>query len=175
MHRVVPGKRYAPRPAGFDGAPTSYKPRAPWLDMSGAGQTQLYCNQIVPAQPAPVFLPPIGSSAIVVQFKVPRGRMWVNQQITNQVVTGGWLSGTGSVLWEVDIDGLPVPGLSAIPLPLADIGNIFNRPFRAHENRIVQLICNNISLVTAPGVNPLIGALAGYFDAMQQGQEAVYL
>lgn len=178
QHRTSPSHQFRPRPVGHDGKQTSTYPRDKWLDMPAGGQTKTISNQIEPNAPAAVFLPTIGSEVTAVQFRVPKGREFTLQAIANQVITGGWVSGSGSVLWRIQVDGLALQGLSTISVPLGtsdDPGDLSMRPARFHENQLVQLICANISIITAPNINPIVGLLAGFFAPQSQSQQAMYL
>jgi hypothetical protein len=172
------GPAFFPAKVGVQGKQTSYYTRSPWLDMPAGGAPFRYINQAVPAAPAAVFLPVIGSEVVAVSFTVPAGRDCTIQQIANAVVTGGFTDGSGSVVWRLQVDKLPIQGLNNIVATMGTASNparLENSPSRITENQLVELICRNISLVTAPGVNPIVAMLGGFFSAGIQAQEAMWL
>lgn len=171
--RVVATPGFGPPAVGADGKLTSYYPRANWLDQSAAGESFFYGNQLYPAAPAAVFLPAIGAEVTVCSFAAPPGTEQQLQSLITQVVTGGWVDGSGSVVWRLEINGVPVPGYSAIIMQMNGVGargDLTNRVVRVKESQTLALICRNVGLVTAPGVNPIIGILAGKTEPLSQGE-----
>src|SRR5579862_232102 len=57
-----------------------------------------------------VALPAIAAQANVIQFQVPLGQNGVIQKIANNFVGGGWVEGSGAVVWQILVDGAPPPG-----------------------------------------------------------------
>ena len=60
----------------------------------------------------------IGASVTILTFIVPTGRNGVIYAIANNFVGGGWIEGTGDVVWQILVDGAPPPGANSY-------GNIF--------------------------------------------------
>lgn len=172
--RIQASSAYGPPSQGVGGKETSYYPRPNWLDMGAAGQAFYYNNQIYPAAPASVFLPAVGAEVTVCSFTVPVGKSAQIFVIIAQVVTGGFIDGSGSVLFRVEINGVCPQGLSAIGVTLngqPGRGDFSKHPIRAKETDKVALICANISLVTAPNVNPLIGIFDGKYEPLAQQEQ----
>ena len=80
----------------------------------------------------------------------------------NNFLGGGFVDGSGSIVWQLLIDGVPYPNFEAI---IASLGNPANPSLigavQLRERQRVQLVVKNVSVVTA---GQLIGGrLSGYF------------
>jgi hypothetical protein len=113
---------------------------------------------------AAVTLPAIGAQVVVVTFTVPRGMDGVIKRVSNQFVGGGWVEGTGDIVWRIQLDGLPARNYNNI---IASIGsmtvptNFGNGGILLKENQLVELILLNVAVVVAG--QPLLGKLGGWF------------
>jgi hypothetical protein len=111
-------------------------PRPVWIDPPISWEN---IDQI-----AYTLLPAIGSTAVIISFKVPIGRNGVIQKVANNFVGGGWTEGTGDVIWRILIDGAPPPGAmsyDAIPASLGSPANPVGIPgFRIFENQLLTVV-----------------------------------
>jgi hypothetical protein len=109
-----------------------------------------------------VAIPAIGAVATIIDFRVPNGYQGVINQMGNNFVGGGFVDGSGSIVWQLLIDGVPYPNFENI---IASLGNPANPSLigavQLRERQRVQLVVKNVSIVVA---GQLIGArLSGYF------------
>ena len=115
--------------------------------------------------PAQILLPAIGAAQVVVSFTCPRRQNGEIEFIANQFVGGGWTEGTGSIIWQVLIDGVPVQGYDAI---LGSLGTTASPSWlgkgviQFSENQLVQLRVTNVSIAVAGQI--LLGLLRGHFE-----------
>lgn len=109
-----------------------------------------------------VTIPAIGAAAIILDFIVPNGYQGVINQMGNNFVGGGFVDGSGNLVWQLLIDGVPYPNFENI---IASLGNPANPTLigavQLRERQHVQLVVNNVAVVVA---GQLIGGrLSGYF------------
>lgn len=116
-------------------------------------------------QLAYVALPAIGASANVISFQVPIGRNGIIRKVANNFIGGGWVEGSGAVIWKILVDGAPPPGATSYNSILGSLGSPANpveiAGFRVFENQVVTLEVDNISVVLAGQLSG--GRLLGYF------------
>ena len=67
--------------------------RPPWIEEPGSGEPFNYVNYVA--------LPAIGATAVILDFTVPEGRNGAIKWIGNNFVGGGWVEGTGAVVWRI--------------------------------------------------------------------------
>lgn len=126
----------------------------PWLWQPAAG---------VPLNPTNyVALPAIAAVAVIVQFQVPEGFNGVINQMGNNFVGGGFVDGSGTIVWRLLVDGAPYPNFGAI---IASLGNpaapSFVGSVRVFEKQVVQLVVQNVAIAVA---GQLVGGrLSGWF------------
>lgn len=114
--------------------------------------------------PAQILLPAIAATQTVVSFTCPRRLRGKIEFIANQFVGGGWVEGTGSIIWQILIDSVPVQGYDSILGSLgstASPGWLGSGAIQFSDNQLVQLRCRNVSIGVAGQV--LLGLLRGYF------------
>jgi hypothetical protein len=109
-----------------------------------------------------VTIPAIGATAIILDFFVPNGYQGVINQMGNNFVGGGFVDGSGNLVWQLLIDGVPYPNFEDI---IASLGNPANPSLigavQLRERQHVQLVVENVAVVTA---GQLIGGrLSGYY------------
>lgn len=112
-----------------------------------------------------VGLPAIGAEAVILSFRVPIGRNGIIRKVANNYVGGGWVEGSGAVIWKILVDGAPPPGATSYNSILGSLGSPANpveiAGFRVFENQLVTVVADNVSVVVA---GQLVGArLVGYF------------
>lgn len=133
----------------------------PWIRIpaSGASYTKDHIENSAPAQ---VLLPAVGFSVVVVQFTVPPRRNGVIQWIANEFIGGAAWQGTGSLVWQILADGVPIQNYESI---VSSYGTSaapgVRAPILISESQLIQLVLNNVAVVPAGQV--LTGLLSGWF------------
>jgi hypothetical protein len=115
-------------------------------------------------------LPAIGATAVIVSFTVPIGRNGIINKIGNNFVGGGWVEGTGDVLWRVLVDGVPPPGATSYFTIAGSLGSpaapTIIAGFRIFENQVISLVAFNNPAGPSGGVvvagQRVGGRLLGY-------------
>jgi len=123
-----------------------------------------------------VALPAVGAQATILTFQVPVGRNGVIKKVANNYVGAGWLEGSGTLVWQILIDGAPPAGANSYASILASLGSPANpveiSGFRIYENQVLTVIIQNV----APGIVPagqLCGArLVGYLYPKEMESDA---
>ena len=149
--------------------------KEPSIDMplSGHPYTFMGVQGVAPAQ---VLLPAIGASVIVVGFTVPSRSNGTIEFIANQYVGGGWVEGSGGIIWQVLADAVPVQGYDAILGSLgatSNPGSLGRSPIRIFENQLIQLNLKNVSVAAAGQV--LLGLFRGHFYSIEQEGQNTWL
>jgi hypothetical protein len=92
-------------------------------------------------------LPAIGSTVTILSFQVPIGRNGVINKVACNFVGGGWVEGTGDVVWRILVDGAPPPGATSYDTILASIGSpaqpVGISGFRIFENQVITVVAFN--------------------------------
>jgi len=100
-----------------------------------------------------VNLPAIAATATIVQYVVPPGRNGLIYKVACNFVGGGWVEGSGDVLWRVLVDGSPPPGATSYDAILGSLGSPANPVeipgFRIFENQVLTLVAFNAAVVVA--------------------------
>jgi len=113
-------------------------------------------------QLAYALLPAIGAQVTILSFQVPIGRNGVINKVANNFVGGGWVAGTGDVIWKILVDGTPPPGATSYSAITDSLGSpalpTKIAGFRVFENQ----------LVTVVGFNNPAGANGGVVVAGQR-------
>jgi hypothetical protein len=109
-------------------------------------------------------LPAIGATATIIQFTVPIGRNGMINKVANNYVGGGWVEGSGDVIWRILVDGTPPPGATSYDSILGSLGSpsqpVGIAGFRIFENQVVTLVAFNNAVVVAG--QKVGGRLLGY-------------
>lgn len=138
----------------------------PWLAMPASGVPFNEDNYIA--------LPAIGAEANVIQFVVPDGMNGVIDQLGNNFVGGGWVEGSGNVVWRIEADGVAIRNHQNI---VASLGNPAmpsrTAPIRIHEGQVITLVVRNVAVVVAGQLSG--GRLSGYFYSKADEAEEVWL
>jgi hypothetical protein len=94
-----------------------------------------------------VLLGAIGTTVTIISYVVPPGRNGVIYKVANNFVGGGWVEGTGDVIWRILVDGAPPPGATSYNSILASLGNPASPTeipgFRIFENQVLTLVAFN--------------------------------
>jgi hypothetical protein len=92
-------------------------------------------------------LPAIGATVVIISYVVPPGRNGIIYKVANNFVGGGWVEGTGDIVWRILVDGSPPPGAVSYDNILASLGNPASPTeiagFRIFENQVLQLVAFN--------------------------------
>ena len=113
---------------------------------------------------------------IVVGFTVPSRSNGTIEFIANQYVGGGWVEGSGGIIWQVLADAVPVQGYDAILGSLgatSNPGSLGRSPIRIFENQLIQLNLKNVSVAAAGQV--LLGLFRGHFYSIEQEGQNTWL
>jgi hypothetical protein len=125
-----------------------------------------------------VLLPgPFPAQANILSFQVPLGQHGIIKKVANNFVGGGWTEGSGSVTWQILVDGAPPPGATSYDTILTSLGNPANpveiAGFRVFENQLITVVVKNASLVVA---GQLSGArLVGYLYPRDMEDDGIWL
>lgn len=94
-----------------------------------------------------VLLGAIGATVTIISYVVPPGRNGVIYKVANNFVGGGWVEGTGDIIWRILVDGTPPPGAVSYDAILASLGNPASPTeipgFRIFENQVLTLVAFN--------------------------------
>jgi len=94
-----------------------------------------------------VLLGAIGTTVTIISYVVPPGRNAIIYKVANNFVGGGWVEGTGDVIWRILVDGSPPPGAVSYDTLLASLGNPASPTeipgFRVFENQVLTLVALN--------------------------------
>ncbi len=100
-----------------------------------------------------VALPAIAATATVISYTVPPGRNAIINRVANNFVGGGWVEGSGDLVWRILVDGTPPPGATNYDNILGSLGNpaspIPIAGFRIYENQVLTLVVFNSAVVVA--------------------------
>lgn len=92
-------------------------------------------------------VPAIGATVTIISYVVPPGRNGVIYKVANNFVGGGWVEGTGDIIWRILVDGTPPPGATSYNAILASLGNPASPTeipgFRIFENQVITLVAFN--------------------------------
>lgn len=124
-----------------------------------------------------VALPAIAAQANVISFQIPLGRNGVIRKVACNFVGGGWTEGSGSVTWQILVDGAPPPGATSYDNILASLGSPANPVeipgFRVFENQVLSVVVRNAAVVVA---GQLSGArLIGYLYPREMEADGIWL
>ncbi len=92
-------------------------------------------------------LPAIGSTVTIISYVVPPGRNGIINKVACNFVGGGWIEGSGDVLWRILVDGTPPPGATSYDAILASLGSPAQPTgisgFRVFENQVLTFVALN--------------------------------
>jgi hypothetical protein len=92
-------------------------------------------------------VPAIGSTVTIISYVVPPGRNGIINKVACNFVGGGWVEGSGDIIWRILIDGTPPPGATSYDSILASLGGP-SQPtgiagFRFFENQVLTFVAFN--------------------------------
>ncbi len=101
-------------------------------------------------------LPAIGSTVTIISYVVPPGRNGIINKVACNFVGGGWVEGSGDILWRILVDGTPPPGATSYDAILASLGSPASPTgisgFRIFENQVVTAVAFNNPAGASGGV-----------------------
>lgn len=97
-----------------------------------------------------ITLPSLGVELPILTYQVPMGRNGVINKVATSFVGGGWIAGTGDVIWRILIDGATPPGATSYHQIVDSLGSpaqpVGISGFRIFENQILMVtVLNNPS------------------------------
>jgi hypothetical protein len=132
-------------PSNGDTAPQHHKGRPdlpPWIYQPVNWENVDQINYAL--------VPAIGATATIISYVVPPGRNGIINKVACNFVGGGWVEGSGDIVWRILVDGTPPPGATSYDSILASLGGP-SQPtgiagFRFFENQVLTFVaCNNPS------------------------------
>jgi hypothetical protein len=92
-------------------------------------------------------VPAIGSTVTIISYVVPPGRNGIINKVACNFVGGGWVEGSGDIIWRILVDGTPPPGATSYDSILASLGGP-SQPtgiagFRFFENQVLTFVAFN--------------------------------
>jgi hypothetical protein len=92
-------------------------------------------------------VPAIGSTVTIISYVVPPGRNGIINKVACNFVGGGWVEGSGDIIWRILVDGTPPPGATSYDTILASLGGP-SQPtgiagFRFFENQVLTFVAFN--------------------------------
>ncbi|MEE9235112.1 MAG: hypothetical protein V3U28_06725 [Candidatus Acidoferrales bacterium] len=145
--------------------------KRPWIDKPAGGidfRAQNIAQVNIPAA--------TGTEVTVLTFPVPPGMNGIIKLVGNQAVTGGWVEGTGALVWRIELDGMAVRNFQNIIASLGSVsnpGDFGQGGIRIFENQVVAIILRNVSLITG-GSDPVLALLGGWFYPIEQEGESTW-
>jgi hypothetical protein len=120
-----------------------------------------------------VVIPAIGASATVLSFVVPAGKNGVIEQIANNFVGGGFVDGSGNIIWRFEQDGVPLVGLENLNTSLGTpAAPSRTAPVRIMEGKTISLVVSNIAIIAA---GQLIGGrISGHYYPRNTEQQGIW-
>jgi hypothetical protein len=140
--------------------------RPPWIEEPGSGEPFNYVNYVA--------LPAIGATAVILDFTVPEGRNGAIKWIGNNFVGGGWVEGSGDVVWRILRDDGFIKNHENL---LGSLGNPAapseTAPIRIFENERIRMVIDNIGVIVATQLAG--GRLSGWFYPRDEEPEETWL
>ena len=114
-------------------------------------------------------LPAVGNGYVpVVQFTVPDGYNGVIKKIENNLTGGGFVDGSGDIIWQILLDDIPAKNYDTILTergdPNAPVGI---SPIFIFSGQTISYVVNHLNNATLTGYT--IAGLVGYFFPIQAG------
>ena len=165
MNQTVAGTNHLAKSSGIIPGPAATDRNGKSSNDGSGSRLPFTYMGIQGTAPAQILLPAIGVAQVVVSFTCPRRYNGEIEFVANQYVGAGWTEGSGSVIWQVLIDGVPVQGYDSILGALgstASPGWLGKGAIRFSENQLIQLRLTNVSIVPAGQI--LLGLLRGHFE-----------
>jgi hypothetical protein len=89
-------------------------------------------------------LPAIGATVVILSFQVPLGYNGVINRVACNFVGGGWVEGSGDVVWKILVDGGTPPGATSYANIVASLGSPANpvpiSGFRIFQNQLLTVV-----------------------------------
>ena len=110
-----------------------------------------------------ILLPAVGSGFTpVTQFTVPIGFNGVLKKIENNLTGGGFVTGSGDVIWQILADDIPIKNYDSILTERGDPNNPAGvNSIPVYSGQTISYVVNHVNNPTLTGYT--IAALVGYF------------
>lgn len=142
----------------FSGPPDRPDSSAPWL-IPPPGHLPF-------VEVGNIQIPTIGNSATVLRIEVPVGYDGVIRRLANNYLGGGFVSGSGDIVWQLLADGRPIRNFESIT---SELGNS-STPLTVDAIRIYsgQVIEYVVTHVANAALGDLVQCqLSGYYYPVQ--------
>lgn len=100
----------------------------------------------------------VGATVTILDFKVPIGRNGIVNKVATNFVGGGWVAGTGDIIWRILVDNATPPGASDYHNIIDSLGSpaqpVGISGFRIFENQRITVVAFNNPLGASGGVIP---------------------
>jgi len=134
-------------------------------------------------QIAYALLPAIGATVTIISFVVPAGRNGIIQKVANNFVGGGFVEGTGDLVWRILVDGTPPPGATNYDNIVDSLGAVASPTqipgFRIFENQTITLVAFNNPAGPDGGVvvsgQRVGGRLIGYMYPREYEEDNIWV
>jgi hypothetical protein len=110
-----------------------------WTTLSGPTPPASSRPFIVTPNPFPAYPAPGANPVVVISYQVPIGMFAVIAYIAIVHVGGGFVDGSGNVVWRVLVNGAGVKGLEALTSQLASYNNPNVVQIVLMENDLIQV------------------------------------
>jgi len=123
-----------------------------------------------------IVIPAIGVESPIFSFQVPRGFNGVMKEIANAIIGGGFIDGSGALVWRILQNNQAVRGkenvvnsLGSVAQPSRIGGGAF---IRISENDIITMTVLNVSVVTNAQI--IAGRLSGWFYPKDEDPQGIW-
>lgn len=100
----------------------------------------------------------IGTTVTILSFKVPIGRHGIINKVATNFVGGGWVAGTGDIIWRILVDNGTPPGANDYHNIIDSLGSpaqpVGISGFRIFENQTISVVAFNNPAGASGGVVP---------------------
>jgi len=93
-----------------------------------------------------VVLPGVGSSAVVLEFRVPLGMDGVIKRVSNLYLGGGFVSGSGDIIWRILADGRAVRNFANITSEYGSLSSPIDVDgIRIYSGQLIQYTVTHVA------------------------------
>jgi hypothetical protein len=94
-----------------------------------------------------VLFAPVGNTVTILSFRIPIGRNCIINKVATNFIGGGWIAGTGDVIWRILVDGALPPGANTYNAIDDSLGSpaqpVGIAGFRVFENQLLTVTAFN--------------------------------
>lgn len=126
----------------------------PWLNPS-EGHLPFMERSTVP-------MPAIGATSVVLQFVVPNGFDGTIKRLSNNYIGGGFVSGSGDLIWRILADGRAIKNFHNITSEFGNLSSPLDVDYiRIFSGQLIQFTVTHVA--NAALANSTTCHLAGYY------------